>query len=211
MFAIIASRHSLAAAMMWAAHFIVIGRNIAHGRARRAKMRWTVIVAAMLGVMPTSAQEAGWHYSPLPGEGDRAALGCASGSSTQDYACVAVRCEDDFSVGLHLYTSRIEGDAGAWTIDIDEEQRDFIVSAEDSPYGARIAGDTDWLRGALEQGAVAYLQPLTGAPLQLSAVPLSGSLSASTQALAYCAPRVPKAAAEPNEGAGVDLRTSKEN
>jgi hypothetical protein len=174
-------------------------------------MRGVAIMWVMLAVAPVQAQEAGWHYSPLPGEGDRAALGCASGSSAQDYACVAVRCEDDFSVGMHLYTSRPEGDAGAWAVDIDKDHGQFVAVADDAPYGARIEGDLDWLRDGLEQGAVAYLQPLFGEPLQRGVIPLGGSLTAITQALAYCAPRVPKAPSEPNGAAGVELPTNTEN
>ena len=174
-------------------------------------MRKTAIVAALLLMAPVQAQEAGWHYSPLPGEGDRAALGCASGSTPEAYACLAVRCEDDFGVGLHLYTSRSEGDAGDWIVDIDEDAHPVSAQTDGGPYGARIAGDTTTLRDGLEQGAVAYLQPQAGAPLKLTVIPLSGSLAAINNALAYCAPRAPKAAGEPNAAAGVEQHRIKEN
>ena len=164
----------------------------------------TVLLALALGVTPAGAQQAGWHYSPLPGEGDRAALGCASGSTAQVYACVAVRCEDDFRVGLHFHTSRREGDVGDWIVDIDEDAHPVSAEPDDGLYGARITGDTQKLRDGLEQGAVAYLQPLQGDPLQLAVIPLGGSLAAINTALAYCAPRVPKAADEPNADAGVE-------
>ncbi|MGV8951539.1 MAG: hypothetical protein ACOH2M_10595 [Cypionkella sp.] len=167
---------------------------------------------ALLAIAPAQAQEAGWHYSPLPGEGDRATLGCASGSSPQDYACIAVRCEDDFSVGFYLHTTRREGDAAPWAIDVDKDHGQFVATLDsDAPYGARIAGDLVWLRDGIEQGAVAYLQPLTGQPLQRGVIPLGGSLAAITQALAYCAPRGPKAASEPNAPQGVELPTNTEN
>ncbi|MET3899066.1 hypothetical protein ABIB57_003018 [Devosia sp. UYZn731] len=174
-------------------------------------MRIAVIIAALLAIAPAWAQEAGWHYSPLPGEGDRAALGCASGSTAENYACVAVRCEDDFGVGLHLYTSRSEGDAGNWIVDIDEDAHPVSAQTDAGPYGARISGDIQALRDGLEQGAVAYLQPQAGSPLALAAIPLSGSLAAINRALAYCAPRVPKAAAEPNAHEGVEQHSIKEN
>jgi hypothetical protein len=174
-------------------------------------MRTTVIVAALLLMAPAQAQEAGWHYSPLPGEGDRAALGCASGSTAENYACLAVRCEDDFGVGLHLYTSRSEGDAGDWVVDIDEDAHPVSAQTDAGPYGARITGDIQALRDGLEQGAVAYLQPKFGAPLELAVIPLGGSLAAINRALAYCAPRVPKAVAEPNADAGVEHQSIKEN
>jgi len=174
-------------------------------------MRLAVATVIMLAVTPGWAQESSWHYSPLPGEGDRAALGCASGSTETAYACIAVRCEDDFSVGLHLYTSRPEGDFGDWIVDIDEDAHAVSGEPDDGPYGARITSDSTLLRDGLEQGAVAYLQPQFGAPLPLAVIPLSGSLAAITAALAFCAPRVPKAADEPNAHAGVKHNNIKEN
>ena len=174
-------------------------------------LRSAAFLISMLAVAPAQAQEAGWHYSPLSREGDRATLGCASGSTAQDYACIAVRCEDNFAVGLYLHTSRPEGDVGPWAIDIDKDHGQFAAIADAAPYGARIDGDLAWLRDGLEQGAVAYLQPLTGQPLPHSLIPLGGSLAAITQALAYCAPRVPKPASEPNSATGVELPTNTEN
>ena len=174
-------------------------------------LRSAAMLISMLAVAPVHAQEAGWHYSPLPREGDRATLGCASGSTAQDYACIAVRCEDDFTVGFYLHTSRPEGDVGPWAIDIDKDHGQFAATEDNAPYGARIAGDLAWLRDGLEQGAVAYLQPLFGEPLPRAVIPLGGSLTAITQALAYCAPRVPKAPSEPNGPAGVELPTNTEN
>ena len=180
-------------------------------RAQGLTLRGAALLITMLAVVPARAQEAGWHYSPLPGEGDRATLGCASGSTAQDYACIAVRCEDDFAIGFYLHTSRPEGDAGPWAIDIDKDHGQFAAVADDAPYGARIEGDLVWLRDGLEQGAVAYLQPLFGRPLPYAVIPLGGSLTAITQALAYCAPRVPKAPSEPNDAQGVEYQNKTEN
>lgn len=111
--------------------------------------------------LPAMAQEAGWHYSPLPGEGDRATLGCALNSSPEVYACIAVRCEDDYSTGVHIHTSRPEGDAGRWAITIDKETRAFDAEAAE-PYGARLVGDYAWVLDGLAHGAVAYLEPESG-------------------------------------------------
>lgn len=180
-------------------------------RAQGLTLRGAALLITMLAVAPAQAQEAGWHYSPLPGEGDRATLGCASGSTAQDYACIAVRCEDDFSVGMHLYTSRPEGDAGGWAVDIDKDHGQFVATVDGAPYGARLQGDMAWLRDGLEQGAVVYLQPLFGKPLQRGVIPLGGSLTAIAQALAYCAPRVPKAPSEPNAPQGVEHQIKTEN
>ena len=42
---------------------------------------WALWVALLFGVSPALAQEAGWHYSPFPAEGDRATLGCSYGAT----------------------------------------------------------------------------------------------------------------------------------
>ncbi|MGV8831660.1 MAG: hypothetical protein ACOH2N_06775 [Devosia sp.] len=140
---------------------------------------------------PATAQEAGWHYSPLPGEGDRAALGCALNSTPEVFACVAVRCEDDFSTGLFIHTSRPQGDAGRWDITIDKQTRAFSAVAS-SPYGGQLIGDYSWVLDNLRNGAVAYLQPADGSAMPANHIPLDGSLYAINRALAWCAPRVPK-------------------
>jgi hypothetical protein len=148
---------------------------------------------------PATAQEAGWHYSPLPREGDRATLGCALGSTPDVYACIAVRCEDDYSTGVHIHTSRPEGDAGRWAITIDKETRSFDAEAA-QPYGARLVGDFSWVLDGLANGAVAYLEPEAGAGMPANHIALDGSLYAINAALAFCAPRVP---VEPKAGTGV--------
>jgi hypothetical protein len=145
----------------------------------------------MLLASPALAQEAGWHYSPLPGEGDRAALGCAYGANAQSYSCLAVRCEDDLSVGLHIHTSRADGDAGQWVLEFDKEGERLPVTAvaDGSPYHARIAGDVAPLLQLLKEAGLVYLDPVAGLPIG-RAISLSGSLYAINQALYFCAPKV---------------------
>lgn len=119
------------------------------------------------------------------------------------FACLAVRCEDDFSIGVHIHTGRSAGDSGDWRITIDKEEREFTAMADGAPYGARISGDIDWVLDGLRNGATAYIHPVNGAALMLNSIPLSGSLHAINSALAFCAPRVRAAPVEPNEGGGV--------
>jgi hypothetical protein len=157
-----------------------------------------VLTLALLA-LPTTAQEAGWHYSPLPREGDRATLGCALGSMPDVYACIAVRCEDDYSTGVHIHTSRPESDAGRWAITIDKETRSFDAVAA-QPYGARLIGDFSWVLDGLANGAVAYLEPETGSGMPANHIALDGSFYAINAALAFCAPRVP---VEPKADPGV--------
>src|SRR5690606_16073977 len=135
--------------------------------------------------------EAGWHYSPYPGEGDRAALGCAYGSTPQVHTCVAVRCEDDFTVALHLDTTRLGGDAGHWALHVDEERHEVVAAAtESAPYGAKVAGDTAAIVDAIRNGATLFVEPLDGNPVPLDGIGLAGSLHAIGQALYFCAPRI---------------------
>lgn len=157
------------------------------------------LTALLMLAAPAAAQQAGWHYSPLPGEGDRAALGCASDSTPQIYACLAVRCEDDFSIGVHVHTSRPTGDGGRWAITVDKETRSFDAEIA-QPYGARLTGDFSWVLDNLANGAVAYLEPEDGLGVPVNHIALDGSLYAINAALAFCAPRVP---VEPIPGADV--------
>lgn len=139
---------------------------------------------------PTLAQESGWHYSPLPGEGDRATLGCSSGATPESFTCLAVRCEDDFSVGLHIHTSRADGDAGNWVMEFDKEGERFPVTAvaDGSPYHARIDGDVAPILELVRNSGLVYLDPDSDLPID-RAISLSGSLVAINQALYFCAPK----------------------
>ena len=108
---------------------------------RREMMRLPALLLFAFAA-PAVAQEAGWQYSPYPGEGDRAAMGCAYGSSPASHACIVVRCDDDYSVGLYIETSRMGGDAGEWSIGVDDDATGVTaVKADEAPYGARIEGD----------------------------------------------------------------------
>ncbi|KKB13375.1 hypothetical protein VE25_02665 [Devosia geojensis] len=158
---------------------------------RRAMFAGCLCLATTMSAV---AQQEGWRYSPLPGEGDRATMGCALESDPDEFACLAVRCESDFSVGLYIHTSLGAADIGAWRITVDKEERGFIGQASATGYGARLAGDEagdlEWLLDGLKQGAAAFLDPGTRASLTRNYIPLDGSLYAINTALAYCAPRL---------------------
>jgi hypothetical protein len=158
-------------------------------------MRLLAPLVALALCFPVVAQEAGWHYSPLDGEGDRAALGCAYGSDAASFTCLAVRCEDDYSTGLHIHTSRQGGDEGEWRLDIDKDSHAITARADGSPYHARIEGDVTVLLDGLRNGAVAYLDPMEGAEVPRNGISLSGSLYVINQALYFCAPKVPEVTA----------------
>lgn len=154
---------------------------------------WWTALAVSAFASSAQAQQEGWHYSPLDGEGDRAALGCGRGSTPTDFACLAVRCEDDFTVGIHIHTSRPGGDAGRWRIDIDREAgHEVDVKPDSSPYNAQIEGDITAVLEALKHGSVAYLDPKAGPAVPRNGIPLSGSLYAINRALYFCAPKAPE-------------------
>lgn len=153
---------------------------------------WIPVVAgmtAMVGI--ASAQEQGWHFSPLPGEGDRAAMGCSHGATPEKHTCLVVRCEDDFIVGVHIHTSRAGTDAGRWRIEFDKGDPAYDVTAveDGSPYGARIEGDVEPILFGLKNLGLVYLDPQDGADVDQQ-IDLSGSLYVINQALYFCAPRV---------------------
>lgn len=154
----------------------------------------SAVCAILALAAPALAQEAGWHFSPLAGEGDRAALGCTYGSTPERFACLAVRCEDDHSTGVHIHTSRAGGDNGRWDLEFDKEGQHFPVTAvaDGSPYGARIEGDVAPLLEQLKNAGLVYLDPQDGLPID-RAISLSGSLTAINRALFFCAPKVPAA------------------
>lgn len=145
----------------------------------------------MLGAGPVLALEAGWHYSPLPGEGDRASLGCAQDTSATDFTCLAVRCEDDFTTGVHVHSSRAAGAAGPWEITLDRETRTLPAEAAE-PYGGRFADDDGWLLDGLRHGTFVYLRHADDGEGGFALIGLSGSFNAIAEALHWCAPRVPE-------------------
>lgn len=159
----------------------------------------SLILALALLVSPAMAQEPGWHYSPLPGEGDRAALGCDRDATPQHYTCLAVRCEDDFSTGVHVHTSRMPV-LGTWDMTLDRENASFIAEPSDAPYGGRFVERADWLLERIEQGTFIYLRHADDTGGSFAYIGLGGSLQAISRALAFCAPRVPP---EPKPAAGV--------
>jgi hypothetical protein len=160
-----------------------------------------LILALALLAGPVTAQEPGWHYSPLPGEGDRAALGCDRDATPQDFVCFAVRCEDDFSTGIHIHTSRRDV-LGSWEMTLDRENASFLAEPSDSPYGGQFIERADWLLERIAQGTFIYLRRAEDKQASFAYIDLAGSLYAINRALAFCAPRGAPAN-EPNAAAGV--------
>lgn len=161
----------------------------------------TAVMALGLLAAPAQGIEPGWHYSPFPGEGDRASMGCSRDADAEAHACLVVRCEDDFAVGVHVLSSRQGGDGGRWEITADRETMVLAAVAERGPYGARFAGadDADWLLDRLRHGSYIYLRHEADSDAPFAFIDLSGSFTAIAEALYWCAPR-----AERNAEPGID-------
>lgn len=165
-----------------------------------------IVSALLLASPPVAGQQPGWHYSPLPGEGDRASMGCARGSDAEDFTCLVVRCEDDYTTGIHLHASREEGATGAWGMTLDRETRLVDARPDMAPYDARLADPDGWLLDGLRHGSFVYLRHTDDAESASAFIDLTGSLRAIEEALYWCAPRVPPA--ERNGDTGVGPQTA---
>lgn len=160
-----------------------------------------LILALCLVASPADAREAGWRYSPLPGEGDRATLGCDRDATPDEFTCLAVRCEDDFTTGVYVHTSRPRV-LGEWEMTLDRENATFLAESSEAPYGGRFIAEAEWLLERITQGAFIYLRHAEDQAGSFAYIDLKGSIKAVAGALAFCAPRQP-APNEPIEGAGV--------
>lgn len=149
-----------------------------------------LIAVLVVLATPVAAQQAGWGYSPLPGEGDRAAMGCDRDATPQDFTCLVVRCEDDFSTGVHIHTSHPVA-LGEWEMTLDRENATFVAEQSPAPYGGRFVERADWLLDRIREGTFIYLRHLEDANGNFAYIDLGGSLFAVNRALAFCAPRVP--------------------
>lgn len=169
--------------------------------------RATALIATLaLMAQPAWAQAPGWHYSPLPGEGDRASMGCARASGPKSFTCLVVRCEDDYSVGVHVHSSRSEGDVGSWSMTLDREDRVIAAVPDAAPYGALLRDEDGWLLDGLRHGTFLYLRHGDDSADGFAYIDLAGSFRAIQEALYWCAPRV--GAGEQNEPPGVEPRTN---
>ena len=145
----------------------------------------------VLTAAPAAAQESGWSYSPAAGEGDRAAMGCAAGSTATQHTCLVVRCEDDFTVGIYVDVAPSVRGIGPWRLGIDRVTHDVTAAtAGAAPYDARLEGDVAAIIDDIRNGDRIYLDLLDGDPPALNGISLRGSLLAINRALYFCAPRV---------------------
>lgn len=176
----------------------------------RTRARLSAPLFLVLAAVPASAERPGWHYSPLTGEGDRATLGCDREANDTAFTCLAVRCEDNYSVGVYVHSNRAD-DTGIWDMTLDREPRELVAGpAGGAPYGGRFtADDAAWLVDRIRHGTFVYLRPLAASGQPYAFIDLSGSFYAVNEALAWCAPRLP--AAEPMPPSGVVPPQPEEN
>lgn len=170
-----------------------------------------LLMAACLAA-PAAAQQPGWHYSPLPGEGDRASMGCDRNATPTRFTCLVVRCDDDFSIDIHPYSSRPQ-QSGVWEATIDREARQMQALADGTPYGAHFSGDADWLYDRLRHGTFVYLRHSEDADPGFDYIDLTGSFRSIAQALYWCAPRTAPVEhnAHPDSDAGTLMENTNES
>jgi hypothetical protein len=157
--------------------------------------RTKALIACMLmSTAVATGQEPGWHYSPLAGEGDRASMGCARGSTAEDFVCLVVRCEEDFSTGLYVHASRPQNRVGAWEMTLDREARTLQAREDGAPYGVRLEDTDGWLLDGLRHGTFVYLRHADDTGADFEFIDLGGSFQSIAEALYWCAPRVEQSA-----------------
>lgn len=154
------------------------------------KTAYVLAIFFQILTMPVSGHEAGWHYSPIPAEGDRATLGCDRNATPNNFTCVAVRCEDDFSTGIYVHTSRANA-LGTWEVTVDKENAILVAEPSSAPYSGRVLKNAEWLLDRVRQGTFIYLRHADDPEKGFAYIGLGGSLYAINDALSYCAPRVP--------------------
>lgn len=128
-------------------------------------------------------------------------MGCDRKARRDEFVCLAVRCEDDFTTGVHVHTSRPDS-LGGWEMTLDRENARYVARPSNAPYGGRFIEGADWLLDRIAQGTFIYLRHADDRAGSFAYIDLTGSLRAINSALAFCAPRVP-APIEPNDDAGV--------
>lgn len=149
------------------------------------------LIAVLVLAGPALAEVPGWQFSPLPGEGDRAAMGCARDATPESYTCLVVRCEDNYSTGIHIHSSRFGGAAGRWEMTLDREDVSFTAEKDPGPYGAVITENAGLLLDRLRHGTFVYLRHSEDDYAPFAFIDLRGSMKAIGEALFWCAPRVP--------------------
>lgn len=149
------------------------------------------LIAVLALAQPALAEAPGWQFSSLPGEGDRAAMGCDRDANETVFTCLVVRCEDNFSTGIHIHSSRFGGAAGIWNMTLDREDVSFIAEKDTGPYGAVITQGADLLLERLRHGTFVYLRHSEDEYAPFAFIDLTGSMTAIAEALYWCAPRVP--------------------
>ncbi|UYN99080.1 MAG: hypothetical protein KIT02_14275 [Devosia sp.] len=164
--------------------------------------RAKILIMLTLAASPALAFEPGWHPSPLAGEGDRASMGCPAAAEGVEQACIIVRCEDDYSTGIHIQSGRWPGAEGNWHLTLDREDRTIAAIADAGPYSARLVDGDGWLLDGLLHGTFVYLRHAEDIDGPYQQITLEGSFRAIGEALYWCAPRVPRG--EQNAPPGVD-------
>lgn len=146
------------------------------------------VFAVVVAVSATVTKAAGWEPAVHAGEADRAAIGCASRTTEDSWACLIVRCDDDGRLALYADIAGGGTANGGWMLGIDGKEWRVEGEPLDPPgaYSSRIRGDTADIVSALKQGKRMTFGPQLQLNRGFETVLLSGSEKAIARVEQYC-------------------------
>lgn len=153
----------------------------------------SILRVAILAVVAAGSAEganaAGWEPALHSGEAERAAIGCASRTTDDSWACLVVRCDDDGRLALYADIAGGGTANGGWMLGIDGAEWRVEGEPLDPPgaYSSRIRGDTAGIVSALKQGKRMTFGPQLQLNRGFETVLLSGSEKAIARVEHYCA------------------------
>jgi hypothetical protein len=129
-----------------------------------------------------------WQPSPFPGEEDLAVMGCSDSTNEEAWSCLAVRCENDWSLGLYTELTNLTLE-GEFTLVVGEVR--FPVSGrmqeQSVPYSNRLDGDVSAIVAAMKAAeAVVIDRPRDPLNPGFDTIPLRGAAEAISALEARC-------------------------
>ena len=153
--------------------------------------RATFSVIALAATAAAVVAQDAWQPSPFPGEEDLAVMGCSDSTNEEAWSCLAVRCENDWSLGLYAELTNLTLD-GEFTLVVGEES--FPVSGrtqeQSIPYNNRLDGEIPDILAAMKSAeAVVIDRPDDPLNPGFDTIPLRGAADAITALEARCTQR----------------------
>lgn len=138
------------------------------------------------------AAESRWQPSPFEGEEKRAAIGCSDHATDEAWACIAVRCEDDGTIGLYAEIDGGGNGAGRWTLDVDGRGWEVYgdTGARAGLYTAHLLVAPDDLLVSLKKGRIALLDKRLQMADGFEIISLKGASQQIDRVLSACSRRL---------------------